>query len=81
MRTITAVIFWLMLGAAFVMGAIANLPSKCPPKQAKQVSIPLYSVNDIQTELKARGYSIKIDGKFGPETENALYEAIQENEK
>ena len=36
----------------------------------KQVT--LISVEAMQTELVSRGYDIKIDGKFGPNTDLAL---------
>jgi len=41
-------------------------------RQPNQVNIPLYAVVEIQKELKDRGHDIKIDGKFGGNTDHAL---------
>ena len=58
-------IFNTILIAALFMGIYA-----CWPVQKEQVK--LLTVEQIQTELVSRGHDIKIDGKFGSETDLAL---------
>jgi len=77
-KHIVSFIFWVILFAAFGMGIFAI---KAKPKQPVQVDIPLRSVYEIQTELNARGYDIKVDGKFGPETDHALCLAITKQDE
>jgi hypothetical protein len=51
------------------------------PTQPGQVNIPLYAVSVQQQELKDRGHDIKVDGKFGVNTDLALtIEVTKENE-
>jgi hypothetical protein len=57
-------LFWLLLISAFCMGIYACLPA---PEQSG-----LMSVHEIQQELVRRGHDIKIDGKFGKNTDYAL---------
>lgn len=64
-----AVIFWVLLIVAFIMGVLANIPE---PKQPRQVNIPLYPVQMQQQELIDRGHDIAIDGIWGPDTDLAL---------
>jgi len=71
--------FWLILLGAFAMGIFAISQKKT--EQPGQVNIPLYSVEQIQTELNARGYEIAIDGIYGPETELALETELMEMRK
>jgi hypothetical protein len=58
-------LFWLILLAAFAMGIYACLPGDPPQTR-------LMSVYELQAELVSRGHDIKIDGKFGPNTDHAL---------
>jgi len=62
-------IFEIILGLALAMGIYVCWPET---KQPVQVNIPLYSVEEIQRELVRRGHDIKIDGKFGANTDLAL---------
>lgn len=64
-------LFWLILLASFAMGIYACLPGE-DAKQPGQVNIPLYAVSVMQQELVNRGHDIKIDGRFGPNTDLAL---------
>ena len=57
-------LYWLLLLSAFGMGIYACMPTE----QEKG----LMSVHEIQTELVKRGHNIKIDGKFGKNTDHAL---------
>jgi|GEM_PF-5149448 len=58
-------LFWVLLISAFGMGIYACLPTDPPQTR-------LISVKELQTELVRRGHDIKIDGKFGPNTDHAL---------
>ena len=59
------VLFWTLLIWAFAMGIYA-----CWPVEAQETR--LLSVYEIQTELVRRGHNIKVDGKFGKNTDLAL---------
>ena len=60
------IIFWMLLISAFITG-IYSMTIPTPPAETR-----LLSVYEIQTELVARGHNIKIDGRFGPNTDHAL---------
>ena len=62
-------IFEILLIITLIMGIYACWPER---EQPNMVRIPLYSVEIIQQELVDRGHDIKIDGKFGPNTDLAL---------
>jgi len=70
-------LFWLLLVISFLTGVYTMATSQEVPTQPRQVNIPVYSIADIQAELVARGWEIKIDGIYGPETENALYGELE----
>jgi hypothetical protein len=59
------VLFWLLLIISFIMGIYACLPGEVQDNR-------LLSVYEIQEELVRRGHNIKIDGRFGPNTDLAL---------
>ena len=55
--------------ACAVLGCIVCAVICWQPIDSK---VKLLSVEQIQTELVSRGHDIKIDGKFGHNTESAL---------
>ena len=59
------ILWWIILISAFALGLYACLPVESQDTR-------LLSVYEIQTELVRRGHDIKIDGKFGPNTDHAL---------
>ena len=63
------IIFEILLIIALAMGVYACWPDV---RQLRQVNIPLYPIKAQQQELKDRGHYIKVDGKFGPNTDMAL---------
>ena len=59
------ILFWMLLISALIMGIYACWPT--PPVEQR-----LLSVHELQTELVRRGHNIKVDGRFGPNTNHAL---------
>ena len=55
--------YFIILTACIVCAIACNKPYK---------EQPLRSVMQIQQELVSRGHDIKVDGKFGPNTDLAL---------
>lgn len=71
--------YTLTLLACVLCTALSCRPE---PKQPGEVNIPLYAVKVQQQELRHRGHDIKVDGRFGPETDLALtIEICKENEE
>jgi hypothetical protein len=70
---------WSFVIMCALCAAIVWWPDGRLPKQPNQVNIPLYSIEQMQQELVDRGQDITVDGKFGPKTTQALYNAIGAN--
>ena len=64
--------YFVLLTACIVCAIYCNMP---------QADNPLRSVTQIQQELKDRGHDIKVDGKFGPQTDYALTVEITKEPK
>ena len=62
--------YFILLTACIVCAIYCNMNTENESK------LKLISVRQIQQTLKAADYNIKVDGKFGPETDLALTKYI-----
>ena len=69
---------WTLIEICLVAGCFICAWFSWNPREPEQ---KLMSVIQIQQELVSRGYDIKVDGKFGPNTDNALNRALIEDNK
>ena len=57
---------WPIVICCIVCAIITLMPRE------RDYKTKLLSITQIQMELRSRGHNIKVDGKFGPNTERAL---------